>query len=133
VESQTLAERENSADAAGGLAHGPEPAGVSDILQDLTMRETRGFSHGFARHLFSELNPMVRFSTQPHREAGFRVLRAADMPSVLLELGYLSNARDVESLLSEDWRRRTSAAMANAIDRFFALRLAGGTAAAVSP
>jgi N-acetylmuramoyl-L-alanine amidase len=133
VESQTLAERENSADAAGGLAHGPEPAGVSDILQDLTMRETRGFSHRFAGHLFSELNPMVRFSTQPQREASFRVLRAADMPSVLLELGYLSNARDVESLLSEDWRRRTSAAMAKAIDRFFALRLAGGAAAAVSP
>jgi N-acetylmuramoyl-L-alanine amidase len=133
LESATLAERENSADAAGGIAGGPEPAGISDILQDLTMRETRGFSHQFAGQLFSELNPMIRFSAQPHREAGFKVLRAGDVPAVLLELGYLSNARDVESLLSEGWRRRTAAAMAKAIERFFALRLAGGATAAVSP
>jgi N-acetylmuramoyl-L-alanine amidase len=76
---------------------------------------------------------MIRFSAQPHREAGFKVLRAGDVPAVLLELGYLSNARDVESLLSEGWRRRTAAAMAKAIERFFALRLAGGATAAVSP
>jgi N-acetylmuramoyl-L-alanine amidase len=133
VESATLAERENSADAAGGVAGSGEPAGISDILQELTVRETRGFSHRFAGQLFSELNPTIRFSAQPHREAGFKVLRAADVPSVLLELGYLSNARDVESLLSEGWRRRTAAAMAKAVDRFFTLRLAGGTTAAVSP
>jgi N-acetylmuramoyl-L-alanine amidase len=133
LESAVLADRENSADAAAGPARAAEPAEISDILQDLTVRETRGFSHRFAGQLFGELNPAVRFSSHPHREAGFRVLRAADIPSVLVELGFLSNARDVESLLSEGWRRRTSAAMAKAIDRFFTLRLAGGATAAVSP
>jgi N-acetylmuramoyl-L-alanine amidase len=133
VESATLAERENQSDANAGLSGSERPGGVSDILQDLMLRETRGFSHRFAGQLFGELKSTIRFSVQPHREAGFRVLRSADVPSVLVELGYLSNTADVAHLLSEDWRRSTAAAMANAVDRFFALRLAGGASAAVSP
>ena len=133
VESATLAERENQSDANAGLSGGERPGGVSDILQDLMLRETRGFSHRFAGQLFGDLKSTIRFSVQPHREAGFRVLRSADVPSVLVELGYLSNTADVAHLLSEDWRRSTAAAMANAVDRFFALRLAGGASAAVSP
>jgi N-acetylmuramoyl-L-alanine amidase len=133
VESATLAERENQSDANAGVAGGEQPGGVSDILQDLMVRETRGFSHRFAGQLFGDLRSTIRFSAQPHREAGFRVLRSADVPSVLVELGYLSNTADVAHLLSEDWRRSTAAAMASAVDRFFALRLAGGATAPVSP
>lgn len=130
-ESARLAERENASDQVAGLVPPSASAGVSDILQDLTVRETRGFSSRFATMLHGGLVPMTRFTAQPHREAGFRVLRAADMTSVLVELGYLSNARDSDLLLSDDWRKRTAEAMAGAIERFLGLQLAGR--AAVSP
>lgn len=133
VESATLAERENDADVAAGAARPDLPGQITDILQDLTQRETRGFSRRFSGQLVGEMGRTVRFSSHPQREAGFRVLRAVDMPSVLVELGYLSNVRDVEHLTSDDWRRQTAGAMADAIDRFFALRLAGSATAPVSP
>jgi N-acetylmuramoyl-L-alanine amidase len=132
-ESADLAARENAADAAGGLAGGGERNVVTDILQDLTLRETRKLTNRFATQLHGGLKRSIRFSAQPLREAAFRVLRAPDIPSVLVELGYLSNHRDAGLLTSEDWRRRTSNAMANAIDRFFAARVAGRSAAPVSP
>lgn len=131
AESERLAVRENAADAAGGVTAAPAPIGITDILHDLTVRETRNLSHRFAGHLLKDLGETLRFSAQPHREAGFRVLRAHDIPSVLVELGYLSNLRDADLLMSEPWRASTSAAMAKAIDRFFAARLAGR--APVSP
>ena len=131
LESARLAERENAADALGGIAPGEARVGVSDILQDLTVRETRGFSRRVAGLLHEGLGDVTRFTAQPHREAGFRVLRAADMTSILVELGYLSSAKDADLLLSDDWRRRMAAAMASAIERFFGPRFAGR--AAVSP
>ncbi len=131
AESAKFAERENGADAAAGIVPAEARAGVSDILTELTMRETRGLSRRLAGILYGDLAPVMRFSAQPHREAGFRVLRAADMTSVLVELGYLSNAADADLLLSDDWRGRCTAAMAGAIERFFGPRLAGR--AAVSP
>lgn len=131
AESARLAERENAADAAGGAVPADALAGVSNILHELTLRETRGLSHRFAGMLHRDLGPVMRFSPQPHREAGFRVLRSPDMTSVLVELGYLSNAQDAGLLLSDDWRARSAAAMAGAIERFFGARLAGR--AAVSP
>lgn len=126
LESARLAERENAADLAGGLVPPEARAGITDILHQLTLRETRGLSHRFAGILHGELAQTLAFSAQPHREAGFRVLRAADMTSVLVELGYLSNARDAHLLLSDDWRRQTAAAMAGAVERFFGPRAAGG-------
>lgn len=131
AESAKLAERENAADLAGGIVPPEALAGISDILHELTLRETRGLSHRFAAMLHGELGPVMAFSAQPHREAGFRVLRAPDMTSVLVELGYLSNSRDANLLLSDDWRRRTAAAMAGAVERFFGARAA--VRAAVSP
>jgi N-acetylmuramoyl-L-alanine amidase len=131
VESAKLAERENAADASAGLVPAEVQAGISDILQDLTLRETRGLSHRFAGQLLSGLGAVMNFTPQPHREAGFRVLRAPDMTSVLVELGYLSNAKDASLLLSDDWRARSAGAMARAIERHFGPRLA--ERAAVSP
>ena len=131
VESAKLAERENAADGKAGLVPSEVRAGISDILSDLTVRETRGLSHRFAGQLQNRLGSVMQFSPQPHREAGFRVLRAPDMTSVLVELGYLSNAKDASLLQSDDWRRRSAAAMAEAVERHFAPRLAGR--AAVSP
>lgn len=64
------------------------------------------------------------FST-PHQEAGFVVLKAPDVPSVLIELGFISNAQDERWLLSADWREPTAASIVRAIDTFFATRVAG--------
>ena len=72
--------------------------GVPDILQELTLRETRAFSHGFAGRLSGELDSVARLNKNPHRQAGFRVLRAPDVPSVLIELGYLSSRKDLDLL-----------------------------------
>ena len=106
---------------------------VSDILQDLTQRETRVFSNGFATRLVGELDAVATMNKNPHRQAGFRVLRAYDIPSVLLELGYLSSRKDFELLMSDEWREMATDAMATAVERFFATRLANGGTAAVSP
>jgi N-acetylmuramoyl-L-alanine amidase len=63
----------------------------------------------------------------PMRSAGFRVLKAPDVPSVLVELGYVSNRGDLKSLTSEAWRNRTAASIAKAIDTYFAMRVAAGS------
>jgi N-acetylmuramoyl-L-alanine amidase len=105
---------------------------VADILQDLMLRETRGLSHRFAKKLLGALDPVMPMSKKPHREAGFKVLSAPDVPSVLVELGYLSSRKDIDLLTSDAWRDRSAAAMTAAIDRYFGARVAGNIAA-VSP
>jgi N-acetylmuramoyl-L-alanine amidase len=65
----------------------------------------------------------------PLKSAGFRVLRAADVPSVLLELGYVSNRQDLKQLTSEVWRSRTADAVVTAVEAYFSTRLAGAAAA----
>jgi N-acetylmuramoyl-L-alanine amidase len=132
-ESARLADRENQADAAAGIEDTQLPDEVADILHDLTQRETRGFSHGFAGRLVEELDGVARLNKNPHRQAGFRVLRAHDVPSVLLELGYLSSQRDIEQLMSEAWRDKATAAMTDAIGRYFTTRFANRGIAPVSP
>jgi N-acetylmuramoyl-L-alanine amidase len=125
AESAKLAERENQADAAGGIDGGATTDEVADILQELTQRETRGFSKRAAAKLVGGLGAVMRLNAQPQREARFKVLRAADVPSVLVELGYLSSRKDIDLLTSASWRDRSTAAMAAAVDRFFAARVAG--------
>ncbi|GEP06275.1 N-acetylmuramoyl-L-alanine amidase [Methylobacterium oxalidis] len=122
VESARLADRENKADAAAGTDSSEGPSDIADILQELTLRETRGFSSGFARTLMGQLAPVMELSTKPHREAGFKVLRSPDVPSVLVELGYLSSKRDLDLLQSEEWRETVTGSMAKAIDLFFTNR-----------
>jgi N-acetylmuramoyl-L-alanine amidase len=140
AESARLADRENKADAAAGTDSSEGPSDIADILQELTLRETRGFSSGFARTLMGQLGPVMEMSAKPHREAGFRVLRSPDVPSVLVELGYLSSKRDLDLLQSESWRESVTGSMARAIDLFFTnratlVRPAGPTrrAAAIAP
>ncbi|GJD92829.1 N-acetylmuramoyl-L-alanine amidase [Methylobacterium iners] len=122
AESAKLAERENRADVAAGTETVEGPAQVADILQELTLRETRSFSSGFAKGLMAQLGPVMELSPKPHREAGFVVLRSPDVPSVLVELGYLSSKRDLDLLQSETWRTEVTGAMGKAIDAFFANR-----------
>jgi N-acetylmuramoyl-L-alanine amidase len=124
AEAERLAEAENKADAIGGVNLTDEPTEVADILIDLAQRETRTFSNRFARLLMGEMKTTVRMHKHPLKSAGFRVLKAPDVPSVLVELGYVSNKGDLEHLVSENWRTKTVGSMAQAIDAFFAKRLA---------
>jgi N-acetylmuramoyl-L-alanine amidase len=124
AEAERLAEAENKADAIGGVNLTEEPADVADILIDLTQRETRTFSNRFAHLLMSEMKTTARMHKNPLKSAGFKVLKAPDVPSVLVELGYVSNKGDLEHLVSDSWRSRTVGSMAQAIDAFFAKRLA---------
>jgi N-acetylmuramoyl-L-alanine amidase len=123
--SARLAENENRADAIAGLDLSAEPDDVADILIDLARRETKTFSVQFARGLVTEMRNATRLHKDPLRSAGFRVLKAPDVPSVLVELGYVSNRGDLKSLTSEAWRNRTAASIAKAIDTYFATRVAG--------
>jgi len=124
AEAERLAEAENKSDAIGGVNLTDEPTEVADILIDLAQRETRTFSNRFARLLMGEMKNTVRMHKHPLKSAGFRVLKAPDVPSVLIELGYVSNKGDLEHLVSENWRSKTVGSMAQAIDAFFAKRLA---------
>ena len=124
AEAERLAEAENRADAIAGFNLTEEPTEVADILIDLVQRETRTFSNRFARLLMGEMKTSVRMHKHPLKSAGFRVLKAPDVPSVLVELGYVSNKGDLEHLVSENWRSKTVASMAQAIDVFLAKRLA---------
>jgi N-acetylmuramoyl-L-alanine amidase len=124
AEAERLAETENRADAIGGVNLTEEPTEVADILIDLAQRETRTYSNRFARLLAGEMKNSARMYKHPLKSAGFRVLKAPDVPSVLVELGYVSNKSDLEHLVSDNWRAKTVGSMAQAIDAFFAKRLA---------
>ena len=128
AEAAAKAIRENLADEIGGIVVEEEQEGVADILADLIRRETQGFSLRFARSLVGELSTSIQMiPTNPHRYAGFRVLRAPDVPSVLLELGYLSNASDEEQLRDPEWRARATRSIISAIDAFVSgTKRAGG-------
>jgi N-acetylmuramoyl-L-alanine amidase len=124
AEAQRLADAENRADAIAGFNLAEEPTDVADILIDLTQRETRTFSNRFAHLLMGEMKSSVRMHKHPLKSAGFRVLKAPDVPSVLVEIGYVSNKGDLEHLVSEGWRSRAVASMGQAIDAFLAKRMA---------
>ena len=84
-----------------------EPDDVADILIDLAQRETKTFSVQFARALVGAMKPVARLHKNPLKSAGFRVLKAPDVPSVLIELGYVSNREDLKLLMSESWRSKS--------------------------
>lgn len=123
AEAAALAARENLSDELAGMAIEDENHEVSDILMDLTRRETQAFSVRFARTLVGSLSEKVELIKNPHRYAGFRVLKAPDVPSVLLELGYLSNASDEKQLLDTEWRAKAIESVTSAVRSF-----AGATA-----
>ena len=129
-EAARLAEKENRADVIAGVDLKDEPDDVAGILLDLAQRETKTFSVQFAHRLVSELKAATRLHKNPLKSAGFKVLRAPDVPSVLVELGYVSNKDDLQSLLSDTWRDRTAASVAQAIDGYFSNHVAGTRAGA---
>lgn len=123
-----LADAENKADVIAGVDLSHEPNDIADILIDLAQRETKNYSTHFAHVLVGELKTTARLHKHPLKAAGFRVLTAPDVPSVLLELGYVSNRDDIKQLTSNDWRSQVSEKIVQAIDTFFTTRLAGSGA-----
>jgi N-acetylmuramoyl-L-alanine amidase len=124
-EAARLAEEENRADVIAGVDLKSEPDDVAGILIDLAQRETKTFSVQFAHKLVSDMKDTMRLHKAPIKSAGFRVLRAPDVPSVLVELGYVSNKEDLKSLMSDTWRDHTADSIARAIDGYFSTHVAG--------
>ncbi len=121
-EAAALAAKENKADLIAGMDLSANSKQVTDILIDLAQRETMNHSVRFARILVDEMRKSTRFLRKSHRFAGFAVLKAPDVPSVLLEMGYLSNAEDEARLIQPRYRARLAKAIARAIDRYFDAR-----------
>lgn len=121
AEAEDLANRENRADLVAGhdLSDVDDPD-VANILVELALEESKRVARNFASALVSELAAAkVRLLKRPQRSAGFAVLKAPDIPSVLVELGYLSNKRDERLLRDATHRRKLADAMRSAIDRHF--------------
>lgn len=121
-----VAERENLSDTLAGGALPDDKKEVADILLDLVQRETKAFSNRFASELVDALSDTVGMINNSHRSAGFRVLRSYDVPSVLLELGYLSNTHDAGNMLDSAWREQAVGAIVKAIDTYSVLKSANG-------
>jgi N-acetylmuramoyl-L-alanine amidase len=122
-----LAAKENESDALAGVLPEQTPDEVADILIDLTVRETKRFSHALARNLIEDLRQNGKLvKGNPLRSANFRVLKAHDIPSALVELGFLSNKEDEALMKSIEWRNKTTAALVDSIDKFFRSKIADG-------
>lgn len=124
---KALADRENKADLVDGLPPDESPE-VTDILIDLARRETLSFSVNFADRVISSLlQGDINLIKNPHRYAGFQVLKAPDIPSVLIEIGYLSNKEDERLVTDPLWRKKAAMAIANAVQQFAKYRNGSGS------
>ncbi len=119
-EAAALAERENKSDIIAGLDLGTADQDVASILIDLTQRETMNKSSVFADTVVGSLHPKIHTLPSPHRFAGFRVLKAPDIPSVLIEMGFISNAQDEQLLTSHEYRDILVASLVKALDKYTA-------------
>ncbi len=114
-----LARRENRADIVGGVDFSQQSREVNTILMDLTRRETMNLSAEFADYAVSHLSDAGRLLNNSHRSAGFVVLKAPDIPSVLVELGYLSNPHEERLLRKASYRRKLMRALTEAVGQYF--------------
>ena len=120
VETAELAARENKADIVADvdLTDGYDED-VAKVLISLVQQNTMNCSAALAATLLPELERVAPLIRRPHRFGDFRVLKAPDIPSVLVELGFLSNDQDAERLTSKTHRRALAGAILNALDTYF--------------
>lgn len=121
-----VADRENNSDQIAGTETKAQPAAVTDILMDLTRRETQAFSISLAQDVLTSFNGQISMINNPHRHAGFQVLTAPDVPSILLELGFLSNKDDEKLLLDETWRQKVADRLTEAVKQYRVSIIANG-------
>jgi N-acetylmuramoyl-L-alanine amidase len=119
-EAAALAEKENKADLIAGIDLSNETSEVTNILIDLAQRETMNESARFASVALKELGRVTKLLRNTHRFAGFAVLKAPDVPSVLVELGFLSNRRDEKALRRKEHRAKLAKAITRAVGVYFA-------------
>jgi N-acetylmuramoyl-L-alanine amidase len=119
AEAEALAQKENRADIIAGIDLGSANKQVADILINLAQRESKNQAMYFSKKAVTELKQVTTMTGKPIRSAAFVVLKAPDVPSVLVELGYLSSKQDEKLLLSVDWRARMAGAMTKAIEAYF--------------
>jgi N-acetylmuramoyl-L-alanine amidase len=120
AQTAALAQRENSADRYGGAGFENAPPEVARILASLVRQETRAGSARLARSVVGQLDQDVPMLQNPSRHAGFVVLKAADIPSVLVEMGFMSNPQDEAALRKPAHRVLVATAMKRAVDAYFA-------------
>lgn len=118
VVTERLAEAENLTDVIAGLQIEDASDEVTGILIDLARRETKQFSERVADKIVASFEGQVQLINNPHRRAGFRVLQAPDVPSILIELGFLSNLTDEKLLANPDWRSKAAKLLAQSITEY---------------
>ncbi|MCQ2741426.1 MAG: N-acetylmuramoyl-L-alanine amidase, partial [Alphaproteobacteria bacterium] len=118
-EAAALAEKENKADIVAGVNFAEYSKDVNDVLLDLSQTMTNNSSSEFAALLSAQMSKVVKTVSNTHRFAGFAVLKAPDVPSVLMELGYLSNATEEKQLKQKSYREKLVKAACKAIDKYF--------------
>ncbi|MEK9931323.1 MAG: N-acetylmuramoyl-L-alanine amidase, partial [Rhodospirillaceae bacterium] len=121
-EALVLAERENKADIIAGMDLDETEDSVARVLIDLRQRLTKNDSVRFAEMLVEEFKGKIRLLSNHRRFAGFAVLKAPEVPSVLVEMGYLSNRKDEMLLKTDNYHRLFASAMVQAIDNYFKRR-----------
>ncbi len=126
-EAEALAQKENQADVIGGIDLGQQNSAVADVLIDLALRESKGSALMFSRVALNHITGKTTLTGVPLRSAGFVVLKAPDVPSVLIELGYLSSKEDEKNMISPVWRTTLAKALSNAVDDHFAGQFAVAT------
>ncbi len=114
-----LAAKENKADLIAGMDLGGASKDVANILIDLAQRETNGKSDRLSRVMVSALAHEVPLLENSHRSAGFAVLKAPDIPSALVETGFITNAREERLLASDAYQTRLATGLADGIDAYF--------------
>ena len=115
-----LAARENQADLIAGVDLSHEDKEVANILIDLAMRDTMNQSKFFANTVVDKLKTTdVRILERPHRYAGFAVLKSPDVPSVLFEMGFMSNNSESRLLASPEYQKKIIVSLRKSIDAYF--------------
>ena len=133
AEARALAAKENEADKRNGADRSGEDSDVASILLALAQRDTMNKSSRFAEAALAELRGQTDILPhKPHRDAAFVVLKAPDVPSVLIELGFLSNPDEARKMQTDGWRARVARAIAAAVDRQFKTAADAGPALAGS-
>jgi N-acetylmuramoyl-L-alanine amidase len=116
---KVLTQGETRADVVAGYAPTDAKPAVVDILVDLMRRQMRQQAYLAAGDIVKAMEPSVTLRRFPVRQADFFVLQAPDIPSMLIELGFMSNSADIKNLENQQWRDKVVAAIATGVQGYF--------------